>query len=227
MYQKDGHRLLPPASLTKIATAILTVEAGGLDAWVRTDVDSDLLARETDSSVMGLRPGDCFRVRDLLYGLMLPSGNDAALALGRQVAGNDETFVARMNALVARIGLTETTYRNAHGLPAPGHLTSAYDLAMLARYAMTLPDFVATVGLRQRTIQGSRTIALTNTNTLLGVYQGTDGVKTGYTEEAGRTMVVSATRNGHRVFVALLNAPDRDEDAMKLLDWAFTNVVFG
>lgn len=223
IYESNAHRSLPPASLTKIATAILTVEAGRLDAWVPISIDSREMG---DSSVMGLRPGDCFRAKDLLFGLMLPSGNDAALALGRFQAGGDEAFVGRLNALVVRIGLQETRFANAHGLNASGHYSSAYDLAMLARYAMTLPDFVAAAGTRQWTAQGSRTIGLTNTNTLLAGYAGADGVKTGFTEEAGRTLVASATRNGHRVFIALLNAPERDADARKLFDWTFTNFVF-
>ena len=224
IYERGGHRTLPPASLTKIVTAILTVERGRLDSWVPVTIDSREMG---DSSVMGLRPGDCFRERDLLYGLMLPSGNDAALALGRYVAGSDEAFVGRMNALIVRLGLQETHFVNPHGLNASGHYSSAYDLAMLARYAMTLPDFVTTVRTRQWTAQGSRSISLANTNTLLDTYAGIDGVKTGFTEEAGRTLVASDTRNGRRVFVVLLNAPDRDQDARKLFDWTFTNFVFG
>ncbi len=223
IYERNGHRTAPPASLTKIATAILTVESRRLDAWVPVTVDSREMG---DSSVMGLRPGDCFRERDLLYGLMLPSGNDAALALGRFQAGSDDAFVGRMNALVLRLGLGETHFENAHGLNASGHYSSAYDLAMLARYAMTLPDFAGAVSARQWTALGSRTIALTNTNTMLGGYLGADGVKTGFTEEAGRTMVASATRDGRRVFIALLNAPDRDADARKLFDWTFANFLF-
>jgi D-alanyl-D-alanine carboxypeptidase len=224
MYEKNGHQSLPPASLTKIATAILTVEAGGLNAWVPVDVDSNDLP---GSSVMGLHRGDCFRVRDLLYGLMLPSGNDAALALARFEAGSDDAFVGRMNALATRLHLTETHFVNPHGLSEPGHLSSAHDLALLARYAMTLPDLTAVVGATSWKASGSRTISLTNINTFLSDYSGADGVKTGFTEEAGRTLVASVTRNGRRVFVVVLNAPDRDADAAKLFDWAFANFVWG
>ena len=119
--------------------------------------------------------------------------------------------------------LGETHFENAHGLNASGHYSSAYDLAMLARYAMTLPDFAGAVSARQWTALGSRTIALTNTNTMLGGYLGADGVKTGFTEEAGRTVVVSAVRNGHRVFVALLDDLYREDSAVALLDWVFQN----
>lgn len=224
LYQKAGDMPVPPASLTKIATAILATEAGNLDQWVMVDVDSRLMP---GSSVMGLIPGDCFRLRDLLYGLMLPSGNDAALAIGRHLAGSDAAFVGRMNDLAVRLRLTDTRFANPHGLHAPGHVSSAHDLALLARYAMTIPDFTSVVGASTWTAQGSRTITLANTNAFLPSYPGADGVKTGYTEEAGRTLVASVTKNGRRVFVVVLNAPNRDADAAALFDWAFKNFVWG
>ena len=224
MYQKDGERSLPPASVTKIATAILATEAGSMDQWVTVDVDSRQMP---GSSVMGLVPGDCFRLRDLLYGLMLPSGNDAALAIGRHIAGSDAAFVDRMNGLVQRLHLADTHFENPHGLDTAGHVASAHDLALLARYAMTIPDFTSVVGASRWTAQGSRTIPLTNTNAFLPSYPGADGVKTGFTDDAGRTLVASVTKNGRRVFVVLLNAPNRDADAKLLFDWAFANFVWG
>jgi D-alanyl-D-alanine carboxypeptidase len=132
-----------------------------------------------------------------------------------------------MNELVGRLGLQGTQFRNAHGLSEAGHYASAYDLAMLARYAMTLPDFAPLAATRQWSAQGSRTIYMNNVNTFLSRYPGADGVKTGYTEVAGRTLVASAALNGKRVYVALLNAPRRDEDAQALFDWAFRNFVWG
>lgn len=224
MYEKNGHLAVPPASLTKIVTAILTVEAKNLDSWVTVNVDSRVMY---GSSVMGLVPGDCFKVRDLLYGLMLPSGNDAALALGRFEAGSDDAFVTQMNALVKRLNLTDSHFVNPHGLTAPGHVASAYDLALLARYAMTLPDITAVVGTQNWTAQGSRTIPLSNVNTFLPIYPGADGVKTGFTEEAGRTLVASVTKNGRRVFVVILNSTNRDGDAKSLFDWAFSTYIWG
>lgn len=218
LWEKNAHQPLPPASLTKMATAILAIEAGNLDRWVTVDVDS---RRMTDSTVMGLRPGDCFKMRDLLYGLMLPSGNDAALAIGRSQAGSDVAFVEAMNALAGRLGLKETHFVNPHGLNAPGHVASVSDLALLARYGMTLPDFVAVAGARNYSAQGSRTIPLYNINAFLTRYPNADGVKTGFTEEAGRTLVASVMHNGRRVFVALLNDSNREMDAGALFDWAF------
>ena len=219
LYEKDAHRPLPPASLTKIATAILAVEQGDLDAIVEVNVDSGKMA---GSSLMGLRPGDRFSVRDLLYGLMLESGNDAALALGRVLAGSDASFVAQLNALLARIGLKDSKLLNPHGLDEAGHRASAYDLAMLARYGMTYDAFREVVGAVNWTAQGSRRIALKNGNAFLG-YAGADGVKTGFTTSARETLVASATRGGHQVFVVLLNAPARFAEAEALLDWVFRN----
>ncbi|HEY7268236.1 MAG TPA: D-alanyl-D-alanine carboxypeptidase family protein [Dehalococcoidia bacterium] len=220
LYDKAAHEPLPPASLTKIATAILALESGGLDTPVTVDVDS---ASMRGSTIMGLEPGDRFSLRDLLYGLMLPSGNDAALAIARYVAGSDTAFVAQMNLLLVRLGLHDSHFENPHGLGGRNHVASAYDLAMLARYAMTLPGFFDIINARSYVAHGSRTIALTNVNSFLGAYAGADGVKTGYTRGAGQTLVASAYRKGHRVYAVVLNSPTRNDDAVRMLNWAFTN----
>ena len=218
LYEKASRQPFAPASLTKIATAILAIEGSDLAAWVDSDIDSRAMA---DSSVMGLLPGDCFTVTDMLYGLMLPSGNDAALALGRHLTGSDEGFVFAMNTLLHRLGLEDSNFENPHGLDEAGHHASAYDLAMLARYGMTLPEFESVVGETYWTAQGSRTLTMHNGNHLLGSYPDADGVKTGFTDEAGLTLVASATREGRRLFVVLLDAPNRFDEARWLLDWAF------
>ena len=135
---------------------------------------------------------------------MLPSGNDAALAIGRHLTGSDEGFVFAMNTLLHRLGLEDSNFENPHGLDEAGHRASAYDLAMLARYGMTLPEFESVVGETYWTAQGSRTLTMHNGNRLLGSYPDVDGVKTGFTDEAGLTLVASATREGRRLFVVLL-----------------------
>ncbi|MBM4416342.1 MAG: D-alanyl-D-alanine carboxypeptidase, partial [Chloroflexi bacterium] len=223
LWEKRAHEPLAPASLTKIATAVLAIERGNLDASVPIDVDARLM---TDSTVMGLRPSDCFRMRDLLYGLMLTSGNDAALAIGRAVAGSDAAFVEQMNALMTRLELRESRFVNAHGLDVAGHAASTLDLALLSRYALTLPVFADIVRASQWRAQGSRTIDVYNINGFLARYSGADGVKTGFTEDAGRTLVASATRGGRRVIVTLMNAPARYDDAQLLLDWVFENFTW-
>ena len=115
----------------------MAIEGTDLDAWVVSNVDATAMP---DSSVMGLRVGDCFTVRDLLYGLLLPSGNDAALVLARYIAGGEEAFVDRMHAMLDRLRLGETGFIDPHGLGGDGHASSAYDLAMLTRYAMEIPS---------------------------------------------------------------------------------------
>jgi D-alanyl-D-alanine carboxypeptidase len=222
LYEHNAHLPLAPASLTKIVTAILALEGSVAQAWVQvTDVD---YRQMPGSSVMGLIPGDCFTVSDLLYGLMLPSGNDAALAIARHQAGSDEAFVAQMNALVRRLGLTDSTFTDPHGLGSNQHRTSAYDIAMLSRYAMTqLPEFRTIVAERSWTAVGDRNLSMFNVNSFLTQATGADGVKTGFTEEAGRTLSASATRDGHRLYAVILNDDNRNADATALLDWAFAN----
>ncbi len=220
LYSHNPDTRLALASLTKIVTTILAIEGSDIEAWVRTNVD--LATLDADSSLMGLEPGDCFTMRDLLYGLMLRSGNDAALAIARHVAGSDEAFVGAMNALMRRLGLTDTQFANPHGLHDEAQYSTARDLAMLTRYAMTLPAFVEVSRTHAWTAEGSRVIDMRTLNAFLSTYEGADGVKTGWTEEAGLTLVASATQDGRRVYVVLLNAPDRVTDAAALLDWAFT-----
>ncbi|HJN92050.1 MAG TPA: serine hydrolase [Dehalococcoidia bacterium] len=220
LFARDGNRPLAPASLTKIATAVLAIERGDLAAIHDVTVDS---GKMIGSTLMGLRPGDRFSLRDLLYGLMLPSGNDAAIAVGRAISGDDGIFVAELNALLARVGLNDSRLTNPHGLDEAGHRASAHDLAMLARYAMTMPAFREIVSARSWTASGSREIELSNTNKFLTGYPGADGVKTGFTRAARASLVASAERNGHRVFVALLDDSNRDGDAAVLLNWVFAN----
>ncbi|MEX2446684.1 MAG: D-alanyl-D-alanine carboxypeptidase family protein [Dehalococcoidia bacterium] len=215
----DPHEPSKPASLTKIVTAVVALEQGNLDEVVEVDVDSHDMP---GSSLMGLRPGDRFTLRDLLYGLMLPSGNDAALAIGRHIAGSDAAFVEEMNALVRRLGLRDSHFANPHGLSAPEHYMSAYDLAMISRFAMTFPEFRKVVAASHYDASGSRTIEMRSL--ISGMIQwvpGVDGVKSGFTYEAGRTMVTSAVRDGRRVFAVVLNDETREVDSAALLTWAF------
>jgi D-alanyl-D-alanine carboxypeptidase len=220
LFGKDPHRALPPASLTKIATAIVAIEGTDQNAWVSSNVDSRTMY---GSSIVGLVPGDCFKMNDLLYGLMLPSGNDAALAIARYQAGTDDAFVGQMNTLLARLGLKDSHFTDPDGLGSPQHLASAYDLAMLARYGMTLPAFRQVVDTLSYTAVGGRSLSMNNVNQFIRTYEGADGIKTGYTEAAGSTLTVSAMRDGHRVYAVLLNDDNRYTDATALMDWAFSS----
>lgn len=218
LFQKHAHEPLAPASLTKIATAVVALQQGDLEQWVEIEVDSREMV---GSSLMGLLPGDRFTLNHLLYGLMLPSGNDAALEIGRAVSGSVDEFVDEMNALAQELGLHNTHFENPHGLDEDGHFMSAYDLAMLSRYAMAMDSFWPYSSTKYITVWGNRQVLLKNLNPVLYFYPGGDGVKTGFTDDAGKTLVGSATRNGHRVYVVLLNAPEREGDALVLFDWAF------
>jgi D-alanyl-D-alanine carboxypeptidase len=226
LYQSNAHAQLAPASLTKIATAAVALERGNLDGVVEAgEVDSRTFP--PDSTVMGLLPGDRFSLRDLLYGLMLPSGNDAAIVIGRTIAGSDPAFVDDMNALASRLGLRDTHFANAHGLAAIAHYSSAYDLAVLCRYAMTLPEFRTIASADQWTAHGSRDLPMYSliTDTRWRI-PGSDAGKSGFTDSAGRTLVISAERDGHRLYAVLLNDKYTEDDAAALIDWGFANFAW-
>lgn len=219
----NADQRLPPASLTKIATAIVVLESG-IDLDRVIEVNPDLEQQWLDDvATMGLLPGDQFSVRELLYGLLLVSGADAATELAIAVAGDLNSFVGRLNALAAKLGLRDTRFTDATGLGGPGHYTSARDLATLSLYAMTFPVFREIVGTESRLALGSRELPLYNQNPLLNYTPGVDGIKTGFTEEAGPTFVVSATRGGASIVVVLLNAPGIPFVAIDLIEWAFAN----
>ncbi len=221
LFEKDAHTPRPPASTTKILTALLALERGDLDAEVEVRLDD----RRYWGSVMGLVNGDRFTLRDLIYGLMLPSGNDAAYVIATAIAGSEAAFAELMNQRMRALGLTENHFVNASGLGREqSNLISAYDLGQLARVAMANQEFARVVSTRTWVARGSRVIAMTNGNPLLFHYPGADGVKIGWGGRwAGHTIVGSATRNGQRVFVVLLDTPDRLGESVALLNWAFAS----
>lgn len=223
LYTRNAHQRLAPASVTKIMTAILAIENGHLGDYVQIKVNGYAMP---GSSIMGIYPGEVLTLEDLLYGLLLPSGNDAALAIAQHVGGSVERFVQMMNEKAAKLGLADTHFVNPHGLDEDGHYSSAYDLAMLGRYAMNNPTFAKIVGTKTYVARGRTTYTLVNGNRLLGQYEGVDGVKTGFTDNAGQSYVASVTRNGHRVFVGLIKSTDRYTDARRLFDYAFANFVW-
>jgi D-alanyl-D-alanine carboxypeptidase (penicillin-binding protein 5/6) len=200
-------------------TGIMAIESIPLDTWTVSDTDATMLI---GSSVMGLRPGQYITMRDLLYGLMLPSGNDAAIEIAKHVYGTEQAFVEQMNKKAQELGLTDTNFRNPHGLDSPRHYSSAYDLALLGRYAMANEQFRQVAGAQSHWLAPPSDYELFNGNSLLQAYPGADGIKIGWTEDAGWTLVASAVRDGHRVVVTVLDSEDRDADAAALLDWAFT-----
>ena len=222
LFAFNGDRRLPPASLTKIATALVAAERADLADIVDVKVNSALMAASTGSTVMGLEPGMRLSMRDLLYGLLLPSGNDAAIAIAQEVAGSVPAFVELMNQNVASMGLQNTHFTNPHGLDEIGLYTSARDIAELGRALLDRPELAAIVRAKQYQPAWNGPQVWTG-NELLDQYPGAVGVKIGYTDKAGQTIVGAATRDGRLLIVSVLSSWDRYADATALLDWAFTN----
>jgi D-alanyl-D-alanine carboxypeptidase len=221
LYGLDPNRHLAPASVTKIFTALVALRYGNPQQEVTVQFDPASL---WDSTLMGIHPGETYTLEDLLFGLMLPSGNDAALAIGNAIGGGYDEFVSMMNDEATALGLHDSHFVNPHGLDAPNHYSSAYDLAMAARYGMRhYPEFRKVVGAQTWLVQGSRTFTVENLNRFLGNYPGADGVKIGFTDNAGRTIVASATRNGHQVFVAVMKVGDWVSNTAPLFNWVYQN----
>jgi D-alanyl-D-alanine carboxypeptidase (penicillin-binding protein 5/6) len=222
LYSRQMHRRTAPASTTKILTAILAMERFAPAAPVT--ISAGAAAVET-GSVIGLRTGERWKADDLIAAMLLRSANDAAVALAEAVSGTVPRFASAMNARAARIGARATHFANPHGLDAPRHHTTAYDLALIARYALRNPRFAALVRAQAGRIErpGRGPEMLVNRNTFLARYPGADGVKTGMTAAAGYTFVASATRAGWQLLAVVLNSHDMYADAGQMLDYGFEN----
>ena len=222
LFTRNEHLSVPPASLTKIMTALVAVDHSEPDEMVRIDVNGPELSLETDSTVMGIEPGMRLSMRDLLYGLLLPSGNDAAIQIAEHVGGTVREFVQMMNEKADELGLTDTHFANPHGLDDESLYSSAYDMAVMGRELLKSPLLAEIV--RTRAYQPAWDYpAVENVNLLLGFYPGALGVKTGYTDLAGQTIVAAAERGGRRFIVAVMGAKTEIYgDASGLLDWAFS-----
>lgn len=222
LFGNNVHRRMEPASTTKILTAIVAIERGKLDDRVTV---SEHAARADGSSIW-LKAGETRTVRELLYGLLLSSGNDAAIALAEHVAGDEQKFMGWMNEKARELGATETTFVNPNGLPDPGHLTTVLDMAVIARYALHNPFFSQIVQTRHFSMpwpEHEWDRALTNHNKMLWRYSGADGVKTGYTRSAGHCLVTSATRDGQQLLAVVFKSRDIYADTSALLNWGFDN----
>ena len=211
---------LPMASTTKIMTAFIVLKYCSLDDIVKVPDE----AVSVEGSSMYLCRDEHLTVRDLLYGLMLASGNDAAVALACHVAGSSERFAALMNDEARVMGLSSTHFVTPNGLHAEGHRTTAYELCIIAKAALAVPEFREIVSTKYYTAEsGDHTRTFKNKNTLLWDYEGAMGVKTGYTMAAGRCLVFAAEREGMTVIGAVLNCRPMFEIAERLLDYAFDN----
>lgn len=223
LWEQNSREKRAMASTTKIMTALLTIEAGDLDR----EFTVDPLAIMVEGTSMGLREGDRVSRRDLLYGILLPSGNDAANAAAVSVSGSVTAFVKLMNSRARELGLNDTHFATPSGLDAEGHYTTAYDLARLAAYALRDDTFREIVGCTSADVEFGNPPykrTLYNSNKMLKRYDGAIGVKTGFTDNARRCLVSAAERDGATLVAVTLNAPDDWNDHTKMLDYGFTQV---
>jgi len=219
LYEKNAYTRRPMASTTKIMTAIVAIEKGKLDDVVTVSKT----AASVGGSTIRLKAGEKLTLLEMLYGLMLRSGNDAAIAIAEHIGGSVDKFLDMMNKKAELLGAKNTQFKSPHGLDKDGHYSTAYDLALITRYALNNPVFSRIVGTKSVQITAR---SLHNTNEMLSLYPGADGVKTGYTGLAGRCLVTSATRAGWRIISVVLNCPSRSQRAQSskaILDYAFNN----
>lgn len=220
IYEKNAYEKLPMASTTKIATAAVALEKSAPDDIVTVSAN----AESQEGSSIYLSRGDGIRMEDLLYGLMLNSGNDAAVAVAEHISGNVDDFALEMTALAKKAGADNTSFKNPNGLDEEGHYTTAYDLALITNYAMKNPAFRKIVSAKEKsvTLQNGNILYFSNHNKLLNMYEGVIGVKTGYTKKCGRCLVSFACKNGINLIAVTLNAPDDWNDHTNMLNYGFS-----
>lgn len=220
LYAKDIHKVRSVASISKIMTAIVAIENANVKSKV---IVGDEILKAYGSGIY-IKVGEELTLEDLLYGLMLRSGNDAALAIAKYVGGSVENFVTMMNDTAAKIGMNDSTFKNPHGLDEEdgGNLSSAYDMAILTSYAMKNETYKKIVSTKTYTLKTNmNTYAWTNKNKLLKNYKYTTGGKTGFTEIARRTLVTTASNNGLDLVAVTLNDGNDFQDHMNLFDYGF------
>ena len=218
LYAKNEHVRRPPASTTKILTDLLALEDGNSQDIVTI---SQRAAGVRGSSAR-ISPRQRLPLGDLLYGLLLPSGNDAAVAIAEHLAGSETAFVRKMNTRAHELGALNTHFVNPHGLDNPDHYSTAFDLAMITRVALLYQQFAETVGQTQHSanFDGARW-SWNNTNQLLFSFEGAEGVKTGTTSGAGHCLVAAASRDGRRLISVVLASRNRWHDSASLLEYGF------
>lgn len=221
LYEKNAHDRHSMASTTKIMTALVALENKNLSDIVKVSSN----AAGTEGSSIYLKAGEEISLEHLLYGLMLASGNDAAIAIAEHVGGSVDGFAKMMTEKAKSLGLKNTSFKNPNGLDADGHFTTAYDLAIITKAALENEKFKEIVSTKTKNISNSNESymrSLTNHNKLLNLYNGCIGVKTGYTKKTGRCLVSAAERDDFRLIAVTLNAPDDWNDHKKMLDNAFS-----
>ncbi|MBI5151361.1 MAG: D-alanyl-D-alanine carboxypeptidase [Candidatus Pacebacteria bacterium] len=220
LYEKNPDVQLYPASLTKLMTALVALDTYPLDREITVREESQAIG-----NTIKLQQGEVVTVQNLLKGLLIASGNDAAFTLANAHPAGYEGFIQKMNEKAKDFHMDHTVYQNASGVEQTGHLTTVRDMATLTKEAMKIPFVRETVKTRTFTItdtSGKIVHQLLSTNKLLGVVDGIEGVKTGWTTDAGECLITQTTRNGHTIITVVLGSQDRFGESATLISWAFT-----
>lgn len=237
LYDKNSHERLPPASMTKIMTMILIMEAiqEGRLHW-NDKVRTSEKASSMGGSQVFLEPGEEMTVKEMLKAIAVGSANDASIAMAEHIAGSEEEFVKMMNKKAKELGLKDTKFQNPTGLPAKGHYSSAYDMALMAKELLKYPQITKYTGLYESYLRENtdKKFWLVNTNKLVKHYPGVDGLKTGFTNDAKYCLTATAKKNNMRVIAVVFGAPtpkSRNTQISKMLDYAFaryeTSPIYG
>ncbi|MEK4874382.1 MULTISPECIES: D-alanyl-D-alanine carboxypeptidase family protein [Bacillus] len=237
LYDKNSHERLPPASMTKIMTMILIMEAiqEGRLHW-NDKVRASEKAASMGGSQVFLEPGEEMTVKEMLKAIAVGSANDASIAMAEHIAGSEEEFVKMMNKKAKELGLKDTKFQNPTGLPAKGHYSSAYDMALMAKELLKYPQITKYTGLYESYLRENtdKKFWLVNTNKLVKHYPGVDGLKTGFTNDAKYCLTATAKKNNMRVIAVVFGAPtpkSRNTQISKMLDYAFaryeTSPIYG
>jgi serine-type D-Ala-D-Ala carboxypeptidase (penicillin-binding protein 5/6) len=228
LYDKNSHEKLPPASMTKIMTMVLIMEAidkGNL-TWEEKIRTSEHAASMGGSQIF-LEPGEEMTTEEMMKGIAIASGNDASVAMAERIAGSEEAFVEMMNKKAEELGLKNTVFKNPTGLPAEGHYSTAHDMAMMAKELLKYEEITKYTGKYEDYLRNDtdKKFWLVNTNRLVKFYPGVDGVKTGFTNEAKYCLTATAQKNDMRLISVVFGAPtpkDRNAQITKMLDYGFS-----
>lgn len=228
LYDKNSKEELPPASMTKIMTMLLIMEAidQGKLSWNEKIRTSEYAASMGGSQIF-LEPGEEMTTREMLKGIAIGSGNDASVAMAERIAGSEEAFVDKMNEKAKELGLKHTHFKNTTGLPESGHYSCAYDMAIMAKELLKYDEITKFTGLYESYLRENtdKKFWLVNTNKLVRFYPGVDGLKTGFTAEAKYCLTATAQKNGMRVIAVVFGAPtskERNAQVTKMLNYAFS-----
>lgn len=226
---KNEHEKLAPASMTKLMTLILAAEdLEEAKVSLKDRVSTSENAWKMGGSQVYLAPGEEMSLEDMLISIAVGSANDSCVAVAEHLEGSHQAFVQRMNQKASQMGLKDTRFENAYGLPAEGHYTSAYDMAVMARYALKFPKILEYTSIKEYDLRQGK-FKLFNTNKLLWWYQGADGFKTGWTAEAEHCLAATAKRGTLRLISVVMKTPETNghfRDSMQLLNYGFARYTF-